>query len=593
MEASVKFWLLGLTLLSGQLIAQELEAEKAAAYFEAKDYIKSMDLYEVLLKQNVTPWQKSVLQYNRGCVLFAEGNFSAAVAEWRAIPLSKDSFPLLSRRIHTNLAVARLQQANHLILDQTSAFEKGHFYLQEALVYVRMAMDDECRLQKLEGASICLPEKDLTLLLAAIKSQYAKGAKRWGHYEQFYASPSQRLFLLLGSISLLQQRLRFLSGQTENTYSYRTIFAEEGRLWLPVWESTGKEIPKLNKQGSKLFSKAKAHYEESLSDMERKAYPESLAKLDEALNNLMELANQIGLNKPIATTIRHLLSSYQLAFIEEPMQELAIAELLAQQQAVLEPLRPSLDADQLKILDLTNKDLALSQDALKRGFPLTGRFYFAEARYRLTKILRPVKRGSEPTPLQILANAMDDQHQAVILKRLAERMEGSEHRDEAIMERIAQAQKSAVEEAATFLEAVYIQQVNEFRQPGSLEERCQAHPWDEALPLYEKGFRAANHAYASKGIPLYLQEEALHNWNQALSVLKKPKSAFKGTCQKTGGGGGASTEKDAEKTAPKQNLKNENPSVPMNQVMRNIQKMEEEDRQQQKAPAPPKGEKPW
>lgn len=586
----MKFWLIGL-MLSGTLLAQEKEASKAAAYFEAKDYAKAIDLYEVLLKQPLTPWQKSVLQYNRGNVLFAEGNFLGAIAEWRAIPINKDSFPLLTRRIYTNLAAAKLKQARQLTFDQTNAFERGNFYLQEALTYARMAKAEECRLQKVEGASTCIPEKDLTLLYAAIKSQYAKGAVLWQRFEEVYATPSQRLFLLLGSISLLLQRLHFLSSQKQDTASYRSLFADEGRRWLPIWQSTEKEIPKLRDKSSELqslFSEAKSHYEESLSDLEKQAYSDSLEQLNQAFNQLMALANKIGLNEPIAQGTRRLLSSYQLAFIEEPLQELAIAELLTEQQSLLDTLRASLDAEQIKAFDEANKDLSLSLDALKRSLSFTGRFYFTEARYRLTKILRPAKRGSELTPLEILANALDEQHQAIVLNRLAERMEGSEQPDETMIEHIAKAQKAAVNSATPFLEAVYLQQVSDFRQPGSLEERCQAHPWDEVLPLFEQGYRAASDAAGGTHPSLQLQEEAMHNWNKALGLLKKPKSAFKGTCQKSGGGGGASPEKGSEKTAPE-----EKPAVPMNQVLHNIQQMDEEDRKPQKAPLPPKGEKPW
>lgn len=589
MEEGVRFCFLTIPfLLSGLLFGQEKEAGKASAYYEAREYAKALDLYDVLLKQNLTPWQKSVLQYNKGSVLFEEGNLSGAIAQWKAIPFSQDPFPLLTRRLYTNLAVARLQQATQLTLDQTASFERANFLLQEALAYVRKAMAEECRLQKVEGASTCVPEQDLTSLYAAVKSLYAKGAREWQRFEQVYATPSQRLYLLLGSITLLQQRLHFLSGQTKETDAYRSLFADEGRRWLPIWHSTEKEIPKLKEENSKLFSKAKSNYEDSLTDLEKQAYSESLDKLDRAFNQLMALASQIGLNEPIATATRHLLSSYQLALIEEPLQELAIAELLAEQQALLEPLRSSLDADQLKAFELANKDLSLSQEALKHSLVLTGRFYFTEARYRLTKILRPAKRGSEINPLEILANALDEQHQAIVLNRLAERMEGSEKRDETMMERIVIAQKAVVDAASPFLEAVYHQQVRDFRQPGSLEERCQAHPWDAVLPLYELGFRSASNAAENTRSSLHMQEEAMHHWNKALALLKKPKSAFKGSCQKSGGGGGASPEKGSEKTAPE-----EKPAVPMNEVMHHIQQMEEEDRKPQTAPSPPKGEKPW
>ncbi|MCE5316832.1 MAG: hypothetical protein LLG04_05655 [Parachlamydia sp.] len=635
-------------ILSGKLIADEKEAGKAAEYFEAREYVKALDLYEVLLKQTLTPWERSVLQYNRGCVLFAEGNLSEAVVQWRAIPVSQDSFPLLTRRIHTNLAVAMLLQAK-LTLDQTAvpaekilsersksveifltsdagnpagvveagrqkkimemdfsrvnfsagtaviqttAFERARFFLQEALTYVRMAIEEECSLQQLEGAVTCLPEQDLNLLYTAIKSMYAKAAEQWQRFEQLYATPSQRLFLLLGSITLMQQRLHFLSGQPEETAPYRTLFVDEGKRWLPIWQSTEKEIHILKSQGSKLqalFSEAQRNYEDGLNDLKKEDYPESQKKLDKAFNQLMDLANQLGIKEPFATAVRRLLSSYQLALIEEPLQELTIAELLEEQKRLLEPFRSSMDSDQLSAFDLATKDLNLSLEALEKSMPLTGRFYFTEARYRLTKILRQAKRGSKLTPLEILANALDEQHQAVVLNRLAIRMEKSEKRDETMLERILKAQKAAAKAASPFLETVYLQQVSDFRQPGSLEESCQAQPWDEVLPLYERGNRAASEAAESSRPSLALQEETMHSWNSAMALLKKPKTAFKGTCKSGGGAGKPQDEGEGSaKKAPE-----EKPAVPMNRVLHNIQQMEDEDRKPQTAPSAPKGEKPW
>lgn len=568
--------------LAGGLFAQEEEAKKAATYFEAREYAKAMDLYEVLLKQPLTPWQKSVAQYNAGCVLFAEGKLTAAIAHWRTIPLNQDSFPLLSRRIHTNIAVARLLQARQIVFDQTDSFERGLFYLQESLAYTRKAIQEECALQKLEGAVNCRPAKDLVELYLAIKTFVAIGSEQWRRFEQEHSTPSQRLFLLLGSISLLQQRLNFLEGRKENVTPYLNFFNEEGKSWLPLWESTEKEVEKLEPALRESFSKARHNYETSLADLRKRAYPESMENLNQAFNQLTALANQIGIKEPIATAIRRLLGSYQLALIEEPLQELTIAELLEEQKRLMEPV----DSKEKPLVDLSTQDLALSLKALKQSHFLSGRFYFEEARYQLTKILRPVKRGSKPTPLELLINAQDEQHQAIVLNRLVERMEGGEKNNATLMEQTVKAQQAAVSAATPFLDTVYAQQVHDFQQPGSLIERCQAHPWDEVLPLYEKGYRSSIQA-AIAPPSLIEQEQAMHSWNKALILLKKPKEAFKGTCQ-----GSAGQPKEGE-GAPEKKSAEEKPAEPMKQVLQNIQKMEQEDRKPQPAPVAPKGERPW
>lgn len=535
------------------------------------------------------------MQYNRGCVLLAEGNPSAAIAQWGAIPIHPDSFPLLTRRIHTNLAVARLQQAESALqhLSQ-SDFERGRFQLEEALIDVRAAMKEECALQKIEGAQSCVPARDLEVLDAKIKNLFAKGAVQWLQFEQEEATPSQRLFLLLGSLSLLQQRFTFLSNQSQPVASYLDLFASEGKSWVPLWESSQKAIDTLKDAAvSASFSKARQEYEDSLVDLEHAAYSSGKEKLEQAFNLLTSLANQLGLNEPIATAIRQLLGSYQLALIEEPLQEWTLEQLMDEQKRLIEPLQ--LNPDEKSSIDLATGDLALSLKALEKGRSLTGRFYFEEARYQLTKILRPAKRGNKPTPLEVLVDASDAQHQAIVLNRLVERMEGGEKQEPEIRERTLKSQKAAVAAAAPFLEAVYIQQLHDFQQPGSLEERCQAHPWDQALPLFEKGYRQAMQAATEEPRPaLLLQEQALQSWIQVIHLLQQPKAAFKGTCEGGGGqpqaGGGEPQQKPQKESPQEQKIQ-----VPMNQVLRNIQEMDEEDRKPQTTPSVPLkgGERPW
>src|SRR5262245_54884016 len=119
------------------LRGQEKEARQAERYVEAQEYHKALDLYETLLKQTLTPWQHSAVEYNIGYVLLAEGQPRAAAKQWSEIPVSQDSYPLLTRRIDTNIALARLRQVQQIALDNGPAFDRATFLLQEALAFVK------------------------------------------------------------------------------------------------------------------------------------------------------------------------------------------------------------------------------------------------------------------------------------------------------------------------------------------------------------------------------------------------------------------------------------------------------------------------
>ena len=92
------------------LSAQEKEAQQAARYFEAKQYATALDLYESLLKKQLTPWEKSVVLYNIGCVLFAQGKLEEAVDQWFAIP----------DELHVVTRVRQRPEFGHILFQQSA-----------------------------------------------------------------------------------------------------------------------------------------------------------------------------------------------------------------------------------------------------------------------------------------------------------------------------------------------------------------------------------------------------------------------------------------------------------------------------------------
>jgi hypothetical protein len=443
------------------------DTTRAARYFEAKEYAKALDLYEALLKQPRTPWERSAIQYNIGAVQLSAGHPAAAIAEWSRIPLGDTPFPLLARRIHTNIAIAKLKQLEQVDLNSSLAFEKGAFLLHEARSYVERAVKEECAEQKLEGAAQCTPAADLVALQSLIDEEFTKGIIQWRSFEQAHVIPTEGM-------------------------------------------------------------------------------------------------------EPQILAAHRLLDSYKLALIDDPLQEEALISLIEEQKQILKPFTEE-----------ATKILQQSLLSLQQGHPLTARFYLQKARFQLTKMARPAKRGSTVTLLDKLQMALDEQHQAIILNRLAERMANSEELDTAIIEGILVPQKAAVKSATSFKSAVYQQQIQGFKK------KCQANPWSELLPLFDEGYVSALQASIEKPRPsLELQDQALQKWSHALQILHNPSSA-KSSCK------GSLQEQQKPSESQKKEAEKEEP-VKLNEVLQNMQKMQQEDSEEKPAPkAPLKGERPW
>src|SRR5262249_3615366 len=89
-----------LLLLFGiqQIAANEDRLREAGQFFEAKEYNRSLEIYDTLLETPLTPWQKAVVRYNIGCALLAQDHTTQAVQQFLGLPLSDDPNYLIPRR---------------------------------------------------------------------------------------------------------------------------------------------------------------------------------------------------------------------------------------------------------------------------------------------------------------------------------------------------------------------------------------------------------------------------------------------------------------------------------------------------------------
>lgn len=83
------------------------ELEEAAGYFEAKDYQEAENLYEVLLQEPLTPWQRAVVLYNLATTEIANTQWERGIVLLDTIPDN----PLLEKKISQNEAVAEFRLA--------------------------------------------------------------------------------------------------------------------------------------------------------------------------------------------------------------------------------------------------------------------------------------------------------------------------------------------------------------------------------------------------------------------------------------------------------------------------------------------------
>ena len=143
------------------------EMQLASGLFETKAYPKATALYQELLKNSLTDWQRAVVLYNMGAIALAEGNPDRAIKIFESVPLDEDLSPLLVYRTKANLALAYWQKARSLarMSSVTSNYANQEIALMKsALEAIPLALNAHCALQQIEGAATCSPVPDLEQL---------------------------------------------------------------------------------------------------------------------------------------------------------------------------------------------------------------------------------------------------------------------------------------------------------------------------------------------------------------------------------------------------------------------------------------------
>lgn len=148
------------------------EMQLAAGLYEIKAFPKATSLYQELLKNPLTDWQRAVVLYNMGSIALAEGNSDRAIKILKSIPLDEALSPLLIYRTKANLALAYWQKARALSRFSSVTEYDNHQEIElmkSALDAIPVALQAHCILEQIEGVSTCSPVSDLLQLQSEIE----------------------------------------------------------------------------------------------------------------------------------------------------------------------------------------------------------------------------------------------------------------------------------------------------------------------------------------------------------------------------------------------------------------------------------------
>lgn len=129
------------------------------------------------------------------------------------------------------------------------------------------------------------------------------------------------------------------------------------------------------------------------------------------------------------------------------------------------------------------------------------------------------------TSLLILESAVEQAKQALYVFLLAQLNAGEKEQ----MQGAVKQQQVVLTHAAPFIPTVLREEEKSFQQANSPAAACQQFPWDQAIPLFDRGWQAAQEAKRELGknelnplLIAFRQKQTIKEWQQVISLLKQP-----------------------------------------------------------------------
>lgn len=283
-----------------------------------------------------------------------------------------------------------------------------------------------------------------------------------------------------------------------------------------------------------------------------------------------EDAEKLGKMNPLERALQHLLVFYKLALANEPLDLPSLQKLSTEQEA----LNARLPTDSSTKSDYGHAQyyLALSQDALKDNLQQKARIFLEAARFFISSIAQKTAPSKKNIAESILESSIAKEEFSLLINRLLQ--QGKQSNFKEANELVQLVQRSVINVADDFLDAAVAQQKKAFA--GNGDNSCQCRPWDEVVPLFNAGFLqalGANEILEKRNITPsvmaaveQMQESTVNNWKEALAKLRAKPTSEKKTAE----------EKKSEEE--KQNQNAESGKQELNNVLRLVQDMENDDR---------------
>jgi tetratricopeptide (TPR) repeat protein len=211
--------------------------------------------------------------------------------------------------------------------------------------------------------------------------------------------------------------------------------------------------------------------------------------------------------------------NFELLLLQENPTIDSLNNLLVQLEAL------KVDKESKHWIDSTKEMLEKSLKDLKNSHLIHARFFLIAGFSTFCSLFQT----NGLPPMSILQGALDQASRAFQLLLLSKLMSSNNPEHDLVTKTLVIQQEYVLLKAQPFIPAVLKEQTTLFEQAKNRDTGCQEFPWDQVIPLFDRGVTAARdghkkmeEAASEQNEAASFQVETIKAWQQALKLLSHP-----------------------------------------------------------------------
>jgi len=494
------------------LSVDEKTARQAEVEAEAGFYDSALLSFSSLDLQALRPWEQDILHYNRGVIQLKLGNYREAAKELQRIELHQNRSPYLDAHLYWNKTLSLLLLAEEEFRNNRPG---GKDYLRQAKQSLEKAEEKRCELITLLGEKIC-PNFPLKKKVRRKNEQLlSQGYRVTLNRALMNYSLAETTLALKERLRFFQEQLSSLNEVKDNLSSIAIAYGQDA----PLWQATLNKID--SEEERERFLPIAETYLQFITALDNNDLGKAKEGVSEAYDALKQFYSVLPKNERLIAELKEVERALQSALDRTKLDKRAYLSFRKEFGDVLKEAEEDLPG-----LEETRISLNQSWLEFHEGNAAYARLFIKNASFPVGEAITKLQAFEKMAYKKVLNEAVRQEKRSQALLPYYLDAASREGENDQAKELVAHYQAEAARTGDRFAQAVAAWQ-KETYQTTDQKELCLYQPWNEAIPLFQRGLLHAIEAKKAlePAEPLFKrteqeQDESLKNWAAVQNLLR-------------------------------------------------------------------------